>query len=273
MASKLALLLCLAMALPASAAEKLLEHPYWKSAVPAAKPPPPDAGITPGETLQYKIYWGIIPVGSSYLRVEKAVDVSSRTVWHLVSEADSNSFIANFYPVADRNESWMDVSNLDSLGYYRKISEGRYFYNEWAVFDRAAGRFYGEEMNRKGKVSAFEGKLDAPVPVSDYLSAVYRLRAEKLSPGDVAQVDVMIKKPLRLTVKARKFQKISTPYGTRKCLLLEPTEGGNGLFVSKSGKRMYVWVTDDELRLPMMLKAEIFIGSVTAKLVKRTITP
>lgn len=273
MASKLALFLCLALALPASAAEKLLEHPYWKAAVPAVKAPPPDGGITAGETLEYKIYWGVIPVGSSYLRVERAVDISSRTAWHLVSEAHSNSFIGNFYPVDDRNESWMDASDLDSLGYYRKISEGRYFFNEWAVFDRAAGRFHGEEMNRKGKVSAFEGKLDAPVPVSDYLSSVYRLRAMKLSPGDVAQLSVMTKKPLRLSVKARKFQKISTPYGKKKCLLLEPMSGGNGLFVSKSGKRMYVWITDDELRLPMMLKAEIFIGSVTAKLVKRTVNP
>ena len=47
--------------------------------------------------------------------------------------------------------------------------------------------------------------------------------------------------------------------------------GEEGIFVAKAGKRMLIWLTDDELKLPMMLKAEIFIGSVTAKLVRRTV--
>ncbi len=49
--------------------------------------------------------------------------------------------------------------------------------------------------------------------------------------------------------------------------------GEEGIFVAKAGKRMLVWITEDELKVPMMLKAEIFIGSVTAKLVRRTISP
>jgi hypothetical protein len=49
--------------------------------------------------------------------------------------------------------------------------------------------------------------------------------------------------------------------------------GEEGIFVAKAGKRMLVWITDDEFKLPLMLRAEIFIGSVTAKLVRRTVTP
>lgn len=266
------LLLALALCAPAAAEEKLLTHPY--AGLPAAPPPAstPLPGAAPGETLDYDIYWGVIKVGHAYIRIESAVDISSRPAWHIVSEARSGSFIDNFYKVADRNEAWMDAADLHSYGYYKKISEGRYFFNEWVVFDDAARRYYGEKMNRKGQVSSFEGALERPV--NDVLSAVYRLRAMDLRPGGRVEMDINTKKNWHLSIKAApKAEKVSTPYGRRKCVLLEPKLGEEGLFVAKAGRRMLVWITEDELKLPLVMKAEIFIGSVTAKLVRRTVTP
>ncbi len=265
-------LLLLALCGPAAAGDKdLLRHPYQDlpaSTAPAASPLP---GLTAGETLEYSISWGGIHVGRSYLRIEKAVEISSRPAWHIVSEARSGSFLANFYRVDDRNESWMDAADLHSYGYYKKISEGKHFFNEWAVFDSAAGKFYGTKMNRKRQVSTFEGVLEKPV--NDVLSAVYRLRAMTLEPGKSVEMDVNTKKNWRLNIQAGKREKIKTDFGKRQCILFEPKVGEEGLFVAKAGRRMLVWITDDELKLPMVLKAEIFIGSVTAKLVKRTVTP
>lgn len=268
MASSLALLL--ALAAPASAAPQPLTHPYWalEASAPAAASA---AGMTEGETLEYDIYWGVIYVGRSYLRIDKTVSISSRPVWHITSEARSGSFIENFYKVEDRNEAWMDAGDFSSHGYYKKISEGKHFVNEWAVFDRPAGKYYGRKLNRKGNLSEFEGLLEGPV--NDFLSAVYRLRTMKVAPGETVGMDINSKRNWRLSVVAGKREKISTGYGKKKCILLEPMAGEESLFVAKAGKRMLVWITDDELKLPMMLKAEIFIGSVTAKLVRRTVVP
>ena len=264
------LLLCLLLAAPAGA-EELLRHPYWEQARPVVGSTTPVNGIRPGETLEYDIYWGLIYVGKSFIRVDSEVSVASRTVWHIVSEAKSASVLNAVYKVDDRNESWMDAADLSSHGYYRKLSEGNYFYNEWVAFDLPGGRFYGEKMNRKREVSPFEGPLDHPV--NDYLSAVFRLRLMRVQPGETVEMDVNTKKNWRLAIKAGKREKISTPYGKRKCVLLEPKAGEESLFVSKAGRRMLIWITDDELKLPMQLKAEIFIGSVTAKLVRRTVAP
>ncbi len=261
--------LALAAARPAAAGAALLEHPYSSLPAAASAELAPVAGIVDGETLEYKIYWGLIYVGSSYLKIDKVVDISSRTAWHIVSEARSGSFLANFYKVRDRNEAWLDTSGLYSYGYYKILSEGGYFFNEWVVFDVPGGRYYGKKMNRKGEISDLGGPLDKPV--NDVLSAIYRLRTMQVAPGTKIGMDVNTKRNWRLTIKAGKREKISTDYGKRKCLLLEPMVGEDGLFVAKAGKRMLVWITDDELKLPMMLKAEIFIGSITAKLVRRTI--
>ncbi|MDA8130217.1 MAG: DUF3108 domain-containing protein [Elusimicrobia bacterium] len=264
------LLLALLLAAPAGA-EELLRHPYWTEARPVVGSTAPVNGITTGETLEYDIYWGLLYVGKSFIRVDSEVAIASRTAWHIVSEAKSASVLNAVYKVDDRNESWMDTGDFSSHGYYRKLSEGHYFYNEWAVFDLPGRRFYGQKMNRKRETSSFEGPLDRPV--SDYLSAVFRLRLMRIAPGEKLELDVNSKKNWRLTVTAGKREKISTPYGKRKCVLLEPKTGEESLFVSKAGRRMLIWITDDELKLPMMLKAEIFIGSVTAKLVRRTVTP
>ena len=84
-------------------------------------------------------------------------------------------------------------------------------------------------------------------------------------------MEVNTKKNWRITIKTGKVEKIETPYGKRKCIQVEPMAGEESLFVAKAGHRMLVWVTQDELKLPMVLKAEIFIGSVTARLVRRVV--
>lgn len=264
-----AALLCLALAGTAQAEKGLLSHPY--ESLPSTAVPAGAAGMTSGETLEYNIYWGLIYVGKSYLRIDRAVSVSSGTAWHIVSEAKSGSFIDNFYKVADRNESWMDTADGHSYGYYRKIHEGGHFFNEWVVFDGPQGRFYGEKLNKKRERSEFSGPLAGQV--NDYLAAIYRLRTMDLSPGQTIEIPVHTKKPQQMSVQVGKREKIKTEYGRRKCILFEPKAGDDGLFMAKAGRRMLVWITDDELKIPMMLKAEIFIGSVTAKLVRRTVTP
>ena len=269
MAFKTAALLLLTFLTPASAEEKLLAHPFWGLAPSTGVVSSQLPGLVKGETLEYDIYWGVVRVGKSFISVTETVDISSRPAWHIVSEAHSGSFIDNFYHVDDRNEAWMDAADLYSYGYYKRVSEGKFFTNEWAVFDRAGKRYYGEKMNKKRQVAAFEGQLEKPV--NDIFSAVYRLRAMTVEPGSKVEMDVNSRKNWRLSIKAGKREKIKTDYGRKQCILLEPMAGEEGLFVAKAGRRMLVWITDDELKVPMMLRAEIFIGSVTAKLVSRTV--
>lgn len=219
------------------------------------------------EYLEYEIYWGLVNVGSAYLRIDKIVEIGGRPAYHIVSGATSSAFIRNFYTVNDINESWMDLRDLYSFGYYKNIREGRYASNEWIVFDNTTGTFHGEKMGKSKSASPVEGKLEGPV--SDVLSALYLVRTMDLYPDTRREITVNTKRNWRMNVKFRKREKESTAYGKFKCVLVEPQLGDEGLFAAKKGKKMLVWITDDELRLPLILKAEIFLGSVTAKLVRR----
>jgi hypothetical protein len=255
---------------PLSAEEKpqYLLHPYSELASVA----PGTAPVRNGwyrEYLEYEIYWGLVNVGSAYLQIDKIVTIDGRPAYHIVSGAKSGGVIRAFYTVSDVNESWLDVEGLYSRGYYKKIEEGKYFTNEWVIFDNGPKTFRGEKKNKKGVISPVNGTL--PGPVLDVLSALYLVRTMGLKPEGSQAITINTKRNWAMSVKFRKREKESTAYGKFKCILVEPQLGDDGLFVAKQGKKMLVWITDDELHIPLILKAEIFIGSVTAKLVKRRV--
>ena len=59
-------------------------------------------------------------------------------------------------------------------------------------------------------------------------------------------------------------ERVTTPAGDFDCLVIEP-EVEEGIF-GKAG-RLVVWVTDDALKMPVLVKSKVSIGSFVAELV------
>ncbi|MBI1979160.1 MAG: DUF3108 domain-containing protein, partial [Elusimicrobia bacterium] len=53
--------------------------------------------------------------------------------------------------------------------------------------------------------------------------------------------------------------------GKFDCFLVEPFIRERGLFIQK-GKKLKVWLTADEKKIPVKMRAEVFIGHVSAEL-------
>ncbi|MCQ2411141.1 MAG: DUF3108 domain-containing protein, partial [Elusimicrobiaceae bacterium] len=70
-----------------------------------------------------------------------------------------------------------------------------------------------------------------------------------------------------LVVKVTGRQTVKTAAGRFSCLVVEPQFRGEGIFVSK-GKNLKVWLTDDAYKMPVKMKTEVFIGSVSAELLE-----
>jgi hypothetical protein len=62
---------------------------------------------------------------------------------------------------------------------------------------------------------------------------------------------------------------VKTPAGKFKCVVLEPLLKAGGIFKNKG--RLVIWLTDDERRIPVLMKSKVMIGSV--KVVLREIRP
>ena len=98
------------------------------------------------------------------------------------------------------------------------------------------------------------------------LTSLYYVRSQDLKVGQDLVFDIVNRaKQYPLLVKVLKKEKVKTAAGTFNTILVEPQIRGEGIFVSK-GKNLKVWLTDDEYKMPVKMKVEVFIGSVSAEL-------
>ncbi len=213
------------------------------------------------ETFTLDVSWGFLSVGEAIMSVNKIVMFNGRPAYHLVTEARSNAFCDTFYKVRDLNESWLDARTLTSLGYSKELREGRFFRDEWVLYDRDAGTFVARRTDKNGTFSVRVGTI--PAQVQDILSSVYYVRAHELPDGGQVIVDVNTPDNWPLAVKVTKRETVKLPSGRTPAVLVEPAMRREGLFIQK-GKNLRLWLSDDESRRPLMMKVEVFFGHVTA---------
>jgi hypothetical protein len=220
----------------------------------------PRAEATPlafalGESLTYAVKWGPVRAGTAVMSVRDTVGVESRTCYHIVSEAESNSLFSVFYPVEDRIETWMDVEKLVPLRHVKRLREGTYAQDESMRFD-----------HERGMAQYSDGEWVAFAPgVQDFLSALYYVRCLDLSRGGPIYVENQTnKKNYRLEVRTLGQERIDTPAGSYDCTLIEPVLPTTALF--KQEGRLWIWLSNDARHLPVMMKSRIKVGSITAVL-------
>ena len=133
------------------------------------------------------------------------------------------------------------------------------------TFDYENGRYEGK-IQKKEEPRDIAGPLD--ITVLDILTSLYHVRGQELVPGQDIVFDIINReKQYPLVVKVLKKEEVKTDAGTFDCVLVEPQLRGEGIFVSK-GKSLKVWLTDDEYKMPVKMQVEVFIGSVSAKLLE-----
>ena len=241
------------------------------STMAAAQLTPSLPRIAVDEQLSYAIKWGIVHAGTSSLSVQGVEDVAGQPAYHIVSEARSAAVIDAFYKVRDRNESWMDTRQPRSLKYARNIREGSYRIKEVITLDQEKRRF-SEVSERLDKNRRETTEGDITPNVLDVLSSLYYVRTLPLEVGKEFVIDVHSSDkvwPLVLKVKGRETVRVHA--GKFDCYRVEPVLREAGIFIAK-GKKLEVWITADEKRLPVLMRAEIFIGHVAAELVNAKVS-
>jgi hypothetical protein len=234
-----------------------------------ASPPLPTHPFRVGEQLKFIVRWGLIKGGEASLHVEKMEMIGGRQAYKIISLAKSRGVVESLYKVRNLNLSWLDVQTLSSLQYEKQIREGKYKIDEVVTFDPVKRRFVDQSF-RIDKNKREEKVGDIPEHILDVFSSLYYARTLPLAVGQVHVMDVYSggkQYPLKLTVMRK--EKIKTPLGRFMCLVVEPALNGPGIFINK-GKKLEVWLTDDDRHLPVQMRSEVFIGSVTAEIVQYT---
>ena len=218
-----------------------------------------------GEKLFYDIKWGLIVAGRAEMRLENIEEINNRKAYHLAVEAKSLPFFDVFYKVRNLDESWIDLESICSHKYIKHQRESGYLKEETVLFDNI-NKYFSFMECRNGKCIS---KKEVPMLVftQDVLSALYYVRTFNLEVGKEYFIDGQSgDKTYSLKVKVYKKEKVSVPAGRFECYKIEPFVIGKGLFEAKG--RLWIWVTADSRKIPVLLNTKIFVGSISAILTK-----
>lgn len=209
-----------------------------------------------GEYLKFDVHWSFMTVGDAYLTVTDTVYRGRKC--HIVSfNLNSKPFFDLFYKVRDRYRTIIDAEGLFPWRFEQQIREGGFSRDFVAEFD---------QIGNVAKTT--EGEYPIPPYVHDIMSAFYYARIldyEGFRPGQRVELHNFYKdSSYNLPVKYKGRQTIEVDAGTFRCIIVEPLITEGGLF--KSEGKIYLWITDDERKMPVKVRTDIPIGTVESEL-------
>jgi hypothetical protein len=222
---------------------------------------PPRAGYSfpQKQTLTYSVDWRVFPAGTAVIRFEAAGDRENIT-----ASADTSGAINLLFHVSDRFQSSFDRSRGCTDDFNKQTVEGRRQISSTLHLDYAQHRSILDEKNLITKQTKH---VESSIPgcVTDLLTSVFYASSQPIELGHsfvVPVVDAMHIVPVTMKVESR--EEIKTPLGTFKTLRVQPTAAAG---VVKNRGNIWIWYTDDERHLPVQMRARLFWGTITFRLV------
>lgn len=208
-----------------------------------------------GERLEFSVKYGRLPAGTAILEIPDTITQDGHLCYRVKSSANSNDVVSVFYKVRDNIETIIDASGIFPRKFVKRLREGGYKKDQMTIFDQKMHL----AITNSDTVATYAF-------VQDPLSSLYFLRTQELVPGKDLFVDNHTdKKNYPLKVIVHKKETIKVPAGKFDCLMIEPVMRAEGIF--KARGRIWIWVTDDQYKMPVMMKSEVFfLGSVSAQL-------
>lgn len=217
-----------------------------------------DIAFKPGELLDYKMKYGFFTAAEAHLKIEDSeVKFNGKPAYHIIADGATAGSFDVFYKVRNRYESYIDKTTLLPYLYTENRHEGSWHHTEKVNFD-----------HEKDKATSTNGTYPLTGNVFDFPSAYYFARnvdVTKLREGDTFDMKYFLDdatQTLSITFIGR--EKLKTAIGTINCLKFNPTIIPGRIF--KKNSKLYLWITDDENRIPVKAHVEVIVGSLTMEL-------
>lgn len=216
-----------------------------------------------GEWCKFRIHYGFVTAGYASIKVQSTT-LDQKPVYHIQGKGYTTGISKWFFYVEDYYESFIDRSTQMPLKFIRNINEGGYTKDVQIDFDREA--LTARILNKENNVTV---TAEITPLTQDLVSAFYYLR----NTLDVANIEVgasvdlnmfFDKEGYRFRMKFLGREVLRTRFGKVKTLKFRPfVEGGR---VFKEQESVTVWVSDDQNKIPLMIKADLAVGSLRASL-------
>jgi len=231
--------------------------------------------FAPGEVLTYKAYYNLSFLWVDAGRVTFAVrevDEQGAKLLNLVASGTSVPKYDWVYKVRDYFSSLARPSDLAPVRFVRQTSEGDYAVNNSYRFDQQRKLIYSSIQ--RGEEPRFEDTLSFRGQVFDLLTAPYWSRGLDFGAMDVGQrvnFQLLVDNEIHtMQIRFLGKEQVELPEDERgrsfRCLKFAATMVAGSIF--KEGAEVLVWVTDDANHIPVLVEAEILVGTVKAVLLE-----
>lgn len=222
----------------------------------------PDA-YDSGEWFKFRIHYGFINAGYATLEVKEAVK-DNKKIYHAIGKGYTVGMSRFFFKVDDNYESYFDKVTNKPFQYVRKIDEGGYTKNQEGFFNQDNNKVLVKDYKNKT-----EKTFSVTENVQDIVSTFYYLRnhpnIDKLKVGEAIVVDMFFDDEVyKFKLKFIGREDLKTKFGTAPTMIFRPIVQSGRVF--KEEESLTVWISDDENKIPLRIKASLAVGSIKADL-------
>lgn len=216
-----------------------------------------------GEWFKFRIHYGIVNAGYATLEVKEGVK-NNKKVFHAIGKGWTTGMTKFFFKVDDNYESYFDKETGNPYQYVRKIDEGGYTKDQEGFFDHSKQTVLVKDYKNKN-----EKTIVISPNVQDILSTFYYLRnhpnVDKLKVGESIAIDMFFDdETTKFKLKYIGKEDIKTKFGTIPCMIFRPYVQAGRVF--KEQESLTVWISDDDNKMPIRIKASLAVGSLKADL-------
>ncbi|AXG75238.1 DUF3108 domain-containing protein [Flavobacterium arcticum] len=221
--------------------------------------------FTTGEFFKFRIHYGIVNAGYATLEVKDAVK-NGKKVYHVVGKGHTTGMTRFFFKVEDNYESYFDKNTVFPYQYVRKINEGGYTKDQEGFFNQKNNTVVVKDYKHDT-----EKTISVPAGVQDMVSTFYYLRnhpdVSTMKVGEYIAVNMFFDdETTKFKLKFIGRENISTKFGDVPAMIFRPYVQAGRVF--KEEESLTVWISDDDNKIPLRIKASLAVGSLKADLIE-----
>ena len=216
-----------------------------------------------GEWFKFRIHYGLINAGYATLEVKEVV-ANNKKDFHLIGKGYTVGVSKFFFNVNDLYESYIDKETGNPNQFVRKINEGGYTKNQEGFFNQSESKILVKDYKHNT-----EKAFTIPKNTQDILSSFYYLRnhsnIDKIKLGEFIVIDLFFDDATtKFRLKLIGREDIITKFGVVSTMVFKPLVQSGRVF--KEEESVTIWISDDENKLPVRIKANLLVGSLKADL-------
>jgi hypothetical protein len=214
-----------------------------------------------GEKLRYRVTYGFVDAGEAVMEVKSTnKKANGRELFHFKGTGRTLGGFNAFFKVNDVYESYADKKGVFPWFFARRVEEGGYKVTQDYTF-----------KHDQYKVDNGEGQeFKIPMGIQDMVSSFYYARTldfKNMKKGDIIEFKCFMDDEIwPLKIKFVGDEVIHIRKGKFNCKKFIPVVQKGRYF--ESDNDLNFWITDDENRIPILVRAKIPVGTVKLHLVE-----